>query len=296
MTCAHCAYARRLFVAVQALCYPRQTRPYWRLWVVLGILSTYNCILWSEAALLDPRHWSVASHDYSVLLQCVIVCVAMQFATLGFSLDFVKTLVLAVCMWLSFVAGAITLWHRWHSLSPYAAFHTILEEYQSNMSTWAEPIRKRPPSPPWPPPAAADRAADQAAAPPPQPWAAAQPRAASQLAPHVPEMEMVFGGTPMRLSQMDAIEMTERQRLAGHWVLLTAIGLSFLAMFLLLLATHHEGTRARGASNRRARCGVLRPLTRAGRRGLRWLCGPRTLHVHRADAPSGVCRHVCAAQ
>ena len=101
-------------VGAASLCWLKQTRPWWRTWVVIACFLTYNLMLWSDVT-VDVSGWSEESQDYSTIMQCVWCVLIMQYSALGFSLDFVNQLILITSQYLSFVIGTLYLSERYRS-------------------------------------------------------------------------------------------------------------------------------------------------------------------------------------
>lgn len=90
----------------------RAARPWWRLFIMLSLLLSYNAVLWAELA-VDVSIWDPVQRDRETLTSLVILVLMLVASALFFALDFVQVALLLSLQWLSYLVGAIILFWRW---------------------------------------------------------------------------------------------------------------------------------------------------------------------------------------
>ena len=101
-----------LLATASALCFPRRTRPWWRIWVVCAALGSYNSMLWGRALLSNLSEWSTERANYEMGVQLVLLLVAVQLSALVFALDFVHVFVVLLSQTACFITCMVTWWRR----------------------------------------------------------------------------------------------------------------------------------------------------------------------------------------
>ena len=125
-----------ILLGASALCFARRTRPWWRIYVITALVSGYNAILWAEA--IDPttkdlsdgssseassasKIFTLTLHDYASMLRLVWLLVTMQISSLIFALDFLGSVTVMLCQWLSFAVASIYFFSLSRSTEPSTA-------------------------------------------------------------------------------------------------------------------------------------------------------------------------------